>query len=167
MKKIINGEPVRVNNEKDLWIEADAHFLYVTTDRDTITEAVEEFRERLESIGCNSDNFFLNTKMELREWDDRGNYEVLESTNKIDEEIGIDEQCKIYTFETYAHAAVRARDEEEAFEKVQALPDSEWAISLYSDPALVAVENMPGKDRNDNQKARKSDPKSSKKAKTR
>lgn len=68
-----------MNNKKELYIEAGSHFLYVETDCNTIDEALDQFCDKLNAIGCVADNFFHGTKMELREWNDAGDYKVVES----------------------------------------------------------------------------------------
>lgn len=63
---------------KELWIEAHGHFLYVSTTCGTIAEAIEDFEGRLSSIGCISDNFWHGIRAELRQYDDNGDYKILE-----------------------------------------------------------------------------------------
>lgn len=63
----------------ELWIDAGNNFLYFETDKRTIEEAFEEFRIKLDSIGCVTDNFGARCDFELREWHEDGDYDVLET----------------------------------------------------------------------------------------
>lgn len=62
----------------ELWINLGYGFLYFSTDRTNLTDALEEFLNKLNSIGCNPDNFgwqemeFRNENMDPIEYIGRG-----------------------------------------------------------------------------------------------
>ena len=73
---------IRKKAKYELWINVSDNFLYFETDQETIEEAWEEFRSRLDKIGCVSDNFGY-TQAELRKWaKNGGDYEVIERDGK-------------------------------------------------------------------------------------
>ena len=66
----------------ELWINAGNNFLYFSTDKTTIEEAFEEFKDKLDSVGCITDNFGAQCDFELRRFHD-GDYDVIEQRIKI------------------------------------------------------------------------------------
>lgn len=66
----------------ELWINANDHFLYYATDRETIVEAVKDLRDSLEEKGCHTGNILQNAQMELRLYGDFG-YDVIETKDAV------------------------------------------------------------------------------------
>ena len=64
--------------KNELWIDAGNNFLYFETEKRTVSEAFEEFCEKLRSVGCVTDNFGERCDFELRRWLDDGDYVVLD-----------------------------------------------------------------------------------------
>ena len=62
----------------ELWMNLGKGFLYFSTDKTNLTDALEEFLSKLNSIGCNPDNFgwqemeFRNENMDPIEYIGRG-----------------------------------------------------------------------------------------------
>ena len=50
----------------ELWINLGYGFLYFSTDKTSLPDALEEFLNKLDSIGCNYDNFGWE-EVELRD----------------------------------------------------------------------------------------------------
>ena len=93
-------------------------------------------------------------KTELKIQEEKA-FEITKKLNNIETMLGLkengiseksepdrymNEQYFDYTYETTALTTVRARNEEEAFEKVQSLDNDGWNISEYSSPELIQEE---------------------------
>ena len=65
--------------KNELWINAGNNFLYFETNKTTLEEAFDEFKNKLASVGCCTDNFGALCDFELRRYtDDNGDYDVIE-----------------------------------------------------------------------------------------
>ena len=93
-------------------------------------------------------------KTELKIQEEKA-FEITKKLNNIETMLGLkengiseksepdrymNEQYFDYTYETTALTTVRARNEEEAFEKVQSLDNDGWNISEYFSPELIQEE---------------------------
>ena len=93
-------------------------------------------------------------KTELKIQEEKA-FEITKKLNNIETMLGLkengiseksepdrymNEQYFDYTYETTALTTVRARNEEEAFEKVQSLNNDGWNISEYFSPELIQEE---------------------------